>query len=97
VKILSEAVPHFFFIFLAIMIAWIHGFVPSVYTLQSIYYLFAMILILLGLGWMTSSTNLFVSDVSKVVSHKWLDGGKAYELQENSFDVVNELFLYSIN
>jgi len=68
VKILSAIVPHFFFLLFAVMIAWIHGFAPSVYTLQSFYYLFAMIVLLLGLGWMTSSTNLFVSDVSKIVS-----------------------------
>lgn len=68
VKLLSAIVPHFFFILLAVIIVWIHGFAPSAYTLQVFYYLFAMIMLLLGLGWMTSSTNLFVSDVSNIVS-----------------------------
>jgi len=68
VKILSALVPHLFFILIAILIAWFHGFAPSIYTLQIFYYLFAMVALLLGFGWMTSSTSIFVKDVSKVVS-----------------------------
>ena len=68
VKILSALVPHLFFILLAIVISWFHGYAPSFYTLQIIYYLFAMVVLLLGFGWMTSSTSIFVKDVSKVVS-----------------------------
>ncbi len=68
VKILSAMVPHFFFILLAVIIAWHHGYPPSLYTLQVIYYLFAMVALLFGLDLLTSSTNIFVKDVSKVVS-----------------------------
>ena len=68
VKILSALVSHLFFILLAIGIAWFHGYAPSVYILQIFYYLFAMVALLLGFGWMTSSTSIFVKDVSKIVS-----------------------------
>ncbi len=68
VKILSDLIPHFFFILLAILIAWINGYAPSFYTLQIFYYLFCMITLLLGFSWMTSSTNLFVKDVGQIVS-----------------------------
>ena len=68
VKILSALVPHFFFILLAVLVSWINGFNPSVYTLQLIYYLFAMIALLVGLGWLSSSTSLFVNDITKVVA-----------------------------
>ena len=68
VKILSALVPHLFFVVLAIITAWINGYPPSFYTLQVFYYLFAMVVLLLGLSWITSSTNIFVKDVSKVVS-----------------------------
>jgi ABC-type polysaccharide/polyol phosphate export permease len=40
---------------------------PGVYTLQLIYYLAAMFFLLLGLGWITSSTSIFVQDVSNIV------------------------------
>lgn len=68
VKLISSLVPHAFFIIVAIGISWLNGFTPTFYTLQVLYYLFAMVLLLLGLGWLTSSTNIFVKDVSKVVS-----------------------------
>ena len=68
VKILSAMVPHLFFLLLALLICWIKGYAPTFYSLQIFYYFFAMITLLLGLGWMTSSTILFVSDVQKVVT-----------------------------
>lgn len=68
INILGNIIPHTFFIILAISVAWLQGFSPSLYTLQVFYYLFAMSILLLGLAWFTSSTNLFVKDVSKLVS-----------------------------
>lgn len=68
VKIISSTVSHVFFILLAIIVAWVNGFPPSIYTLQIFYYLFSMVMLLLGFGWLSSSTNVFVNDVSKVIS-----------------------------
>lgn len=67
VKLLSALIPHSFFISIAIGLAWYNGFTPTWYTLQILYYLFASTMLLIGLGWLTSSTNIFVKDVSKVV------------------------------
>ena len=67
VKVLSALVAHFFLVGVAIVIAWIQGYGPSIYTLQLFYYLGAMWALLLGLGWLTSSTSLFIKDVSKLV------------------------------
>ena len=68
VKLMSSAIPHFFLILVAIVIAAINGIYPSWYTLQLFYYFAAMVVLLLGIGWLTSSTNLFVPDVSKFVA-----------------------------
>jgi len=68
VKLLSSFVPHLFFIFIAVLVAIFNGIYPSWYLLQLIYYFGAMVLLLLGISWLTSSTNLFVSDVSKIIS-----------------------------
>jgi lipopolysaccharide transport system permease protein/teichoic acid transport system permease protein len=68
VKILSALVPHIFLVGVAIGIAWYMGFQPTLYTLQLFYYYFAMVVLLLGLGWLTSSTSVFVKDVTKVVA-----------------------------
>lgn len=68
VKLTSSLVAHIFLIAVAISLAWYQGYPPTFYTLQIIYYLIAMSALLLGLGWMTSSTNIFVKDVAKIVS-----------------------------
>lgn len=67
-KILSAMIPHLVLLIVAIMVCWLHGFLPDVYTLQLIYYLAAMFFLLLGLGWISSSTSIFVQDVANVVS-----------------------------
>ena len=63
VKLISSAMPHFFLVFIAMVIAAVNGIYPSWYTLQLFYYFAAMTILLLGIGWLTSSTNLFISDV----------------------------------
>ena len=68
VKMGSALVSHVFLVLVAIGLAWYQGYPPTLYTLQIIYYLIAMSALLLGLGWMTSSTSIFVKDVSKVVA-----------------------------
>jgi len=68
VKMASSLIPHLVLLLLAICIAWYQGYAPSLYTLQVFYYMLAMCLLLLGLGWVTSSTSIFVKDVSKVVA-----------------------------
>jgi len=68
VKLLSSLMPHLFFIFIALLVAILNGVYPSLYIFQLIYYFTAMVLLLLGTAWLTSSTNLFISDVAKAVS-----------------------------
>ena len=67
VKLMSSFVPHIFFIFIAIIIAILNGIYPSLYLFQLVYYFIAMLTLLLGMSWLTSSTNIFVSDVSKII------------------------------
>ncbi len=68
VKLMSSSIPHVFFILIAIIIATLNGISPSFYLLQLFYYFAAMVVLLLGIAWLTSSTNIFVPDVSKAVS-----------------------------
>lgn len=68
VKLLSSSIPHMFFITIAILVALLNGIYPTLYIFQVIYYFGAMVILLLGLNWLTSSTNIFIPDVSKIVS-----------------------------
>ena len=68
VTMLSALVAHLFLLSIAILLAWYQGYEPSWYTLQLLYYLLAMNVLLLGLGWLTSSTSVFIRDVTKIVT-----------------------------
>ncbi|MCK5876414.1 MAG: ABC transporter permease [Candidatus Marithrix sp.] len=68
VKLLSAFIPHLVLVITCIVIAKISDIEISIYTLQLIYYMFAMAMLLIGLNWLTSATNLFVPDVTKVVA-----------------------------
>lgn len=67
-KILSTLIPHLAMLIVTVILCWFYQFSPSIYTLQLIYYIAAMFFLLLGLGWIASSTRLFIHDVSNVVS-----------------------------
>jgi len=67
-KILSSLAPHLVLLLVTIIVCWFYGFPPGFHTLQLIYYLALMFILLLGLGWISSSTSLFVPDVANVVN-----------------------------
>ncbi len=66
-RLAATALPHLALIAACVIVAWLSGLPPTLYTLQVFYYLAAATLLLLGLGWITSSTSLFVEDVANVV------------------------------
>jgi|TARA_B110000908_G_C10255697_1_gene455298 lipopolysaccharide transport system permease protein/teichoic acid transport system permease protein len=68
VKIISTALPHLILFSLTIVLAYYHGMKPGLHTMQFVYYFACMVLLLLGLGWLTSSTSIFVKDISNVVA-----------------------------
>lgn len=68
VKLLSALVPHGFLIVVAVGLAWMQDYPPSLMTIQVCYYLLCMLALLTGLGWVTSSTSVFVKDVGNVVT-----------------------------
>lgn len=66
-KLLSLLAPHLAVIGATIGICWLIGYPPGLHTLQVIYYLAAASCLLLGLGWITSATSLFLEDVQNLV------------------------------
>lgn len=68
IKILSALMIHIFFIlFLLIMFA-VYGYKPNIYNIQVIYYLFATIILVIGLSWITSALVIFLRDIGQVVA-----------------------------
>jgi len=68
VKIASALIIHLFFVAVLVSMFMIYGHTPDLYTLQVIYYLFASIVLLLGLSWITSSLIIFLKDLGQIVA-----------------------------
>ncbi len=68
VKIISALVVHGFFLALLFLMFALYGYGVSIYNLQIIYYLFAMICLSLGLAWLTSSLTVFMRDIGQFVA-----------------------------
>lgn len=67
VKITSALIIHGFFVLLMLGIFLFYGFEPSIYWLQMGYYLFAALVLLLGMAWITSSIVIFFRDLGQLV------------------------------
>ncbi len=67
VKILSALIIHIIFLFIVMAVIWISGIKPDIYWLQSLYYLIAMLAMLLGLGWLLSAIGVFIRDIANVI------------------------------
>ncbi|WP_243370867.1 ABC transporter permease [Geotalea sp. SG265] len=68
VKILSALVIHIFFIVMVFIMFLLYRLPITLHSLQVFYYLFATIVLLLGLSWLTSSLVVFLRDVGQLVS-----------------------------
>lgn len=68
VKIFSALINQLVFIFFVILMGVFYGVYPGFHTLQIIYYLLCVFVLLIGLGWITSSTSIFVKDINNIVS-----------------------------
>ncbi len=68
IKILSALFIHLFFIVVIVLAFLSYGHPPRWCNFQVFYYLFAMIVLLVGLSWITSSLVVFARDVGQVVT-----------------------------
>ena len=68
VKIFTALIVHLFFIGVIFVFSLIYKVMPSLHTLQVFYYLFASIVLLLGISWFFSALNVFLKDIGQIVS-----------------------------
>lgn len=68
IKLLSSMFVHFFFIFVIFIVMMLNGMMPTLGCLQFIYYTFALFMFLYGLTYLTSSLNVFFSDLGQLIS-----------------------------
>jgi len=68
ISILTTLIVHLFFIGFMYGMFIFYGYTPNIYWLQVFYYLFALIVILLGLSWITSSVIVFFRDLGQIIA-----------------------------
>jgi ABC-type polysaccharide/polyol phosphate export permease len=68
VKLVAALLVHLVFILFLIMLILFHRLPGSIYWLQAVYYLIAMSVLVLGLGWLTSALSLFIRDIGQIVT-----------------------------
>lgn len=67
VKIVSALFVHIFFIAFTIVVFCLMGYIPTISSIQLIYYLFCSIVFVLGLGYATCALVLFFKDLSQII------------------------------
>lgn len=67
-KLISNLYTHIFFIALTFGIVMLNGIMPSLQTLQLIYYVFCLFVFLTGLTWLTSSIQPFFPDITQIIN-----------------------------
>jgi lipopolysaccharide transport system permease protein/teichoic acid transport system permease protein len=68
VQVISALIIHLFFVFLLLLIYIIYGKFPTIYWLQLPYYLLATIILVLSIGWFTSSVVIFFRDLAQIIN-----------------------------
>lgn len=68
VKLMSSLFLHAFFLLMIVLMLMLYNSTVTIHILQVIYYLFAMLVLLLGVSWFTSSVTVFFRDMSQIVS-----------------------------
>ena len=68
IKIISSLLIHLFFIFVILCFMAAYGRMPEIHFIQICYYLFCQVIFLTGLGWLTSSINVFLKDTAQFIT-----------------------------
>lgn len=68
VKVMASIYVHLFFVGIALVVFWAYGYPPDFYTLQIVYYSFAMFVLALGLSYITASIVVFFRDLSEIIN-----------------------------
>ncbi|SHO52249.1 ABC transporter permease [Desulfopila aestuarii] len=68
IKVVTATIVHLFFILVIFLFFFLYHIEVTVFALQVIYYLFATIIIMTGLCWITSALVVFLKDVGQLVA-----------------------------
>ena len=67
VKVLSALFVHVFFVVFCLLVFLFYGYTPGITAIQVVYYSAAMVLLVLGIGYLTSAIQVFFRDLLQIV------------------------------
>ena len=68
IKVCSALIVHLCFLSFTLVIASVYGFYPSLYTLQLIYYIACLAILVLGFAYFTAACTAFFRDMTQIVN-----------------------------
>ncbi len=68
IKIIAATFIHLFFVLVALVIAGVYGYFPTLYTLQIFYYSACMFILVLAISYTTCSVVIFFRDLQSIVN-----------------------------
>lgn len=68
IKIISALFVHGFFVLFTVILFTLYGYTPDLYMLQIFYYTFCMVLLVLGMVYVTSAVVIFFRDLSQIIN-----------------------------
>jgi ABC-type polysaccharide/polyol phosphate export permease len=68
IEIISATYSHIILLLLSLMLIILHGISINIYFFQIIYAYLCLVSLVLGLGWILSSLNVFYRDISQIIS-----------------------------
>ena len=68
IKIIAATFIHVFFACVMLIIAGVYGYYPSMYTIQLVYYIFCMFILVLGMSYTTCAVMIFFRDIAQIIN-----------------------------
>lgn len=68
IKVIAATFSHLFFLTLAVLLACIYGYFPSVYLVQIVYYGGCLFLLVLAMSYTTCAVVIFFRDLSQIIA-----------------------------
>lgn len=68
IKVIAATFSHLFFLGLAIALACIYGYYPSIYLVQIVYYAMCLFLLVLAMSYTTCAVVIFFRDLSQIIA-----------------------------
>ncbi len=68
IKVIGATFIHLFFICILLIIAMCYGYMPTIYTVQILYYSFCTFMLVLAITYTTCALVVFMRDISQIIS-----------------------------